>query len=128
MNTVTKQLATQTIAAAFAATLFASAAGASCILLTPTQQRARADVIFVGTAIDNPTSTGVQRFRVSRYTKGVGPRIVRVSTGNRRRADGTGSVTSVSIVALRGQRWLIYAHGTARRILRSNVCDGSRRI
>jgi hypothetical protein len=125
---VTKRLIIQTITVALAATLFAAAAEASCILLTPTQQRLRADVIFVAVALDNPTATGVQRFRISRYVKGTGPRIVRVGTGNIRRADGTGSLTSVSIVALRGQRWRIYARGSARRILRSNVCDGSRRI
>jgi len=65
-------------------------------------------VIFNGIALENPTPTGIQRFRVSRYLKGRGPLIVRVSTGNIRRADGTGSVTSVSIVVHRGERWQIF--------------------
>jgi hypothetical protein len=96
--------------------------------MTPAQQRARADVVFEGVALENATATGVQRFRVSRYLKGRGPRIVRVSTGNIRRADGTGSVTSVSIVVRRGERWRIFAQGSARRALRTSVCDGSRRL
>jgi hypothetical protein len=103
-----------------------SPAQASCVPTTAAQQRARADVIFDGVALEGPTASGVQRFRVTRYLKAGGPRIVRVATGHIRRADGTGSVTSVSIVAARGQRWRIFARGSARRVLQSNVCDGSR--
>ena len=110
------------------AAVFGSAAYASCIPSTPAQQRARADVIFIGVALDNPTPTGIQRFRVSRYLKSRGPGTLRVSTGNIRRADGTGSVTSVSIVVRRGQRWQIYAQGSVLRVLRTSVCDGSRRL
>jgi hypothetical protein len=106
---------------------FAVAAQASCLPISPAEQRARADVIFDGVALEGPTATGVQRFRVNRYLKGRGPRIVRVATGNIRRADGSGSVTSVSIIAARGQRWRIFARGSPRRVLRSTVCDGSRR-
>jgi hypothetical protein len=69
----------------------------------------------------------IQRFRVVRYLKGCGPRVVRISTGNIRRADGSGSVTSVSVIAARGQRWRIFARGSPRRVLRTSVCDGSRR-
>jgi hypothetical protein len=64
---------------------------------------------------------------VNRYLKGRGPRIVRVSTGNVRRADGSGSVTSVSIIAARGQRWRIFARGSPWKVLRTTLCDGSRR-
>ena len=85
-------------------------------------------MIFVGVVLEDATASGVQRFRVSRYLKGRGPRIVRVQTGNIRRADGTGSVTSVSVVARRSERWRIYARGSASRILRTSVCDGSRRL
>lgn len=106
----------------------AAAAEASCIPSTPAQQRARATVIFDGVALEGPTATGIQRFRVIRYLKGRGPRIVRVATGNVRRADGTGSVTSVSIIVARGQRWRIFARGSAWRVVQTNVCDGSRRI
>ena len=103
-------------------------ATASCIALTPAQQRARADVIFEGVALEGPTATGVQRFRVRRYLKGAGPRILRVATGEVRRADGSGTATSVSIHVERGERWRIFARGSVRRVLRTNVCDGSKRL
>jgi hypothetical protein len=106
--------------------LFAAAAHASCISLTAAQQRARADVIFDGIALENPTATGVQRLRVTRFLKGRGPRIVRVQTGNLRRPDGSGSTTSVSLFVKRGERWRIFARGSARRTLRTSACDGSR--
>jgi hypothetical protein len=110
------------------ALLTAAAAEASCIPSTPAQQRARATVIFNGVALEGPTATGVQRFRVTRYLKGRGPRVVRVATGNIRRADGTGSVTSVSVIAARGRRWTIFGRGSAWRVVQTNVCDGSRRL
>ena len=101
---------------------------ASCLPVTPAQQRARADVIFNGVALSGPTSTGIQRFRVTRYVKGRGPAVVRVSTGNIRRADGTGTITSVSLDVRRGERWRIFAHGSASKVLKSSVCDGSRKL
>jgi hypothetical protein len=115
-------------AALIAAAVLASTASASCIRMTPAEQRARADVIFDGVALEGPTSTGIQRFRVSRYVKSRGPAIVRVNTGNVRRADGSGTVTSVSIVVKRAQRWRIFAQGSSRKVLRTSVCDGSRRL
>jgi hypothetical protein len=115
------------IAAAVAAAL-PGIARASCVAMTASEQRARASVIFDGVALEGPTATGVQRFRVSRYLKGSGPRIVRVATGEIRSPDGTGVVTSVSIHALRGERWRIFARGSALRTLRSSICDGSRRL
>ena len=110
-----------------AALVLTTAAHASCLLMTPAEQRARADVIFDGVALEGPTSTGVQRFRVTRFRKGHGPRIVRVSTGTIRRVDGTGSTTSVSLFVKRGERWRIFARGSARKVLQTNLCDGSRR-
>ena len=104
-----------------------SAAQASCVFSTAAEQRARAQVIFDGVALEGPTMTGVQRFRVSRYRKGTGPRIVRVQTGTIRRPDGTGSTTSVSLYVKRGERWRIFARGSASRILKTTLCDGSRR-
>jgi hypothetical protein len=95
--------------------------------VSPAEQRPYADVIFDGVALEGATATGVQRFLVTRYLKGRGPRVVRVDTGTIRRADGSGSVTSVSVVAARGQRWRIYARGSPRKVLRTSVCDGSRR-
>jgi hypothetical protein len=116
------------VAAAFAGALFAATvAEASCIFLTPAEKRARAHVIFDGVALEGPTATGVQRFRVTRYLKGAGPRIVRVQTGTIQRADGTGSTTSVALLVERGERWRIFARGSPSRVLKTSVCDGSRR-
>jgi hypothetical protein len=110
------------------AAVAASTANASCLPTTAAEQQARADVIFDGVALEGPTASGVQRFRVTRYRKGQGPRVVRVNTGYVRRADGTGTITSVSIVVRRGQRWRILGRGSARKVLQTNVCDGSRRL
>ena len=109
------------------ALLLASSAVASCLPSTPAQQRARADVLFDGVALEGPTATGVQRFRVTRYLKGRGPAVVRVATGAIRRPDGTGSTTSVALYVKKGERWRIFARGFSRKVLQSNVCDGSRR-
>lgn len=116
------------LAAVLAAAIVPGLARASCIAMTPAQQRARANVIFEGRALESATATGVQRFRIIRYLKGSGPQIVRVATGEVRYAGGGGVVTSVSLHVLRGERWRIYARGSARRILQTSVCDGSKRI
>lgn len=108
--------------------LAASTAQASCIFVSAAEQRARANVIFDGVALEGPTATGVQRFGVTRYRKGSGPRVVRVQTGTTRRADGTGSTTSVSLFVKRGERWRIFGRGAASRVLKTTICDGSRRL
>lgn len=113
---------------AVSAAALASTASASCIRMTAAEQRARAQVIFEGVALEGPTATGVQRFRVTRYLKARGPRILRVDTGNIRRADGSGSVTSVSLIVRKGERWRVFARGSVFRVLRSSVCDGSRKL
>ncbi len=122
------RLATSLLVGVATALLLAAVASASCIYLTAAQQRARADVIFDGVALENPTRTGVQRFRVTRFLKGRGPEIVRVQTGTTMQPDGSGTVTSVSLFVKRGERWRIFARGSARRTLRTSVCDGSRRV
>jgi hypothetical protein len=113
--------------AAFAVLIGATTAQASCIAQTPAEQQARADGVFDGVALDQPNATGVQRFKVTRYVKNRGPTIVRVQTGHKVRPDGSGSTTSVSIVVKKGERWRIFAQGSPRRVLRTSVCDGSRR-
>jgi hypothetical protein len=123
---MTTRLSLAIAAILLAAAVGAATASASCIRMTAAEQRARAGVIFDGVALEGPTATGVQRFRVTRYLKGRGPRVVRVSTGNIKRAGG-GSVTSVSIIVRRGERWRIFAQGSAQRVLRTSVCDGSRK-
>jgi hypothetical protein len=123
-----QRLAISLTTVGIAAALLASAAHASCVPTTAAQQRARADVIFNGVALEGPTATGVQRFRVSRYLKGSGPRIVRVNTGHVRRADGTGTITSVSLNVSRGERWRIFARRSTRNVLLTSVCAGSRKL
>jgi hypothetical protein len=113
-------------AAAFATVT--SVALASCVPMTLAQQRTRAAVIFDGIALEGATPTGIQRFRVIRYLKGSGPTIVRVRTGYRRARNGERSMTSVSIVVARRERWRIFALGSAGRALNTNVCLGSRKL
>ncbi len=111
-----------------AAFLAVSPASASCVRMSAAEQRARADVVFVGVALDGATASGIERFRVSRYLKGTGSPIVRVRTGRRRYPSGGGVVTSVSIDAGRGETWRIYARKIRPGLFETNVCDGSRRI
>ena len=108
--------------------VLAASAAASCVLMTPAEQRARADLIFDGIALDGTTATGIERFRVIRYRKGTGPRIVRLRTGRKRYSGGGGVVTSVSIDSHRGETWRIYARRLRSGIFETNVCDGSRRL
>jgi hypothetical protein len=122
-----KWISVSGVAVLLAAVTFTATASASCVLMTPAEQRARAHVIFDGVALEGPTATGIQRFRVTRYLRGRGPRIVRVYTGNIRRPDGSGNVTSVSLIVKRGERWRIFAQGRATKVLRTTVCDGSRK-
>ncbi len=122
-----KRISFSITALVLVAVALAAAAYASCVPMTRAEQRARAQVIFDGVALEGPTATGIQRFHVTRYLKGHGPKVVRVDTGNIRRADGTGTVTSVSIIVERGERWRIFARGTTRKVLRTTVCDGSRK-
>lgn len=111
-----------------ASLVLAASAAASCIPMTAAQQRARADLIFDGIALGGPTATGIERFRVIRYRKGTGPRIVRLRTGRRLYPNGSGSTTSVSIDAARGQKWRIFARRVKPGLWETNVCDGSRRL
>lgn len=103
---------------------------ASCIgPLTAKQYEKRANVIFVGVALEGPTPTGVQRFRVDRYLKGTGPETVAVATGVVARSDGTGSTTSVSVNVSAGERWQIYATKSAKTdVLETSLCAGSGKL
>ena len=116
------------LAAAAAALVLAAAAAASCIRMSGAEQRARADIIFDAVALDGPTASGVERFRVVRYRKGTGARTIRVRTGRKHFADGSGMTTSVSITAARGETWRIFARRVRRGLFETNMCDGSRRI
>jgi hypothetical protein len=124
---VTKRLVISLVVAMNTALLLAAASPASCIAATVAEQRARADVIYDGVALDGPTATGIHRFRVTKFLKGRGPDIVRVQTGAIKRPDGSGRTSSTSLFVRRGERWRIFARGSARRTLWTSVCDGSRR-
>jgi hypothetical protein len=115
-------------AAAVLGLTWPTAAQASCVPSSPEQQRQRADVIFVGVALQGPTAMGVQRFRVGRYLKGTGPGEVGVATGVIRRPDGSGETTSVSVEAAAGERWRIYGAMGANGRLETNQCAGSSRL
>src|SRR5437867_3289554 len=107
-----------------------AAASASCIgPLTGKQLEARADVIFVGVALDGPTETGIQRFQVDRYLKGAGPETAAVATGVVARPDGTGSTTSVSVDVKAGERWQVYATKRPESdVLETSECAGSGKL
>lgn len=124
---MTRRLVLAVTACAAIFVTVASVAYASCIPMTPAQQRAAATVIFDGVALEGPTATGIQRFRVLRYRKGSGPETVRVNTGYKRGPNGT-TTTSVSITVRRGEKWRIFRQGSARKVLSTNVCLGSRKL
>lgn len=84
--------------------LVVAAAQASCIFETPAEQRARADVIFDGVALEGRRRQGFSG------------------------SGGSVSTTSVSLFVRKGERWRIFARGAARGVLRTNVCDGSRKL
>jgi hypothetical protein len=115
-------------AAAAVALTWPAAAFSSCVLLTQEEKRSGADVILVGTALEDPTATGVQRFQVERYEKGAGAKVARVETGVVARPDGTGSLTSVSIEVKTGERWRIYGLKRPGGVLETNECVGSVRL
>jgi len=112
-------------AAAAMLVVAAADAHASCAPASASDRWKLAAVIVDARALEGPTATGVQRFRVLRYLKGGGPAVIRVATGVARNADGSGSTSSEGVVVHRRERWRIFARGSSRRILRTSVCDGS---
>lgn len=70
ISRMTVRIAISSAAASLALAVLAADAYASCVPMTVAQQRARADVIFDVVALNGPTPSGVQRFRVTRYLKG----------------------------------------------------------
>ena len=105
--------------------LAAGNAYGSCAAVSASEQWKRATVIVDARALEGPTATGVQRFRVVRYLKGRGPGVIRVATGVVRKSDGSGVTSSVGLFVRRGERWRIFAEGSTLGILRTSVCDGS---
>ena len=109
----------------------AEAASVSCVVATEQQLRARAQVIFVGVALAGDNATGTllspARFRVVRYVKGRGGRIVRVTTATRREGDGYSAI-SIGINPRVGERWRIYGRRNSSGVIVTSACDGSRRL
>jgi hypothetical protein len=124
---MTRRLQIVVLGSLVGALILAAAARASCIPATKAEQRARAEVIFEGVALEGPTPSGRQQFRVDRYLKGSGAELVAVATGVTRNADGTGSVTSVSVSVAAGERWRIFGRVTERAV-ETSICAGSTRL
>jgi hypothetical protein len=105
-------------------------ASASCISSTEAERIAGVPIIFEGVALEGPTATGVQQFRVTRYLKGAGPGIVSVATGYRvDPRSGMALPSSISITAEAGSAWRIFAaHGRTEGLLETNTCTGSARL
>jgi hypothetical protein len=127
---MTRLWPTVVVLGAFLGVALPATSSASCIgPLTGKQLEARADVIFVGVALEGPTPTGIQRFRVDRYLKGTGPEIEPVATGVVARPDGTGSITSVSVDVKAGERWQVYATKPSESdVLETSECAGSGKL
>jgi len=112
-------------AAAALLVLAAADAHASCALVSASDRWKLAAVIVDARAVEGPTATGVQRFRVLRYLKGGGPAVIRVATGVAHNPDGSWVGFGEGLFVHRGERWRIFARGSSGGILRTSVCDGS---
>jgi hypothetical protein len=124
---MTRRLQIVVLGSLVGALILAAAARASCIPATEAEQRARADVIFEGVAVEGPTPSGRQQFRVDRYLKGSGAKLVAVATGVTRNADGSGSLTSVSVSVAAGERWRIFGR-VIEGAVETSICAGSTRL
>ena len=91
----------------------------------------RSDVVLQGVALRGPNASGAllspARFRVTHYLKGSGPTIVRVQTATVRQGPNL-EVTEDLIDPRPGETWRIYAQGSSRRVLRTSICDYSKRL
>lgn len=124
----TAAVAIRQVTALTAAALLAFVAAdarAACGSVSASDRWRLAAVIVDARALEGPTATGVQRFRVLRYLKGGGPAVIRVATGVARNPDGSWVASGEGLFVRRGERWRIFARGPSRRILRTSICDGS---
>ena len=117
----------------------AAPASAACRIDADTTPReaerlsfARSDIVLEGVALGGPNDSGAllspARFRVIRYLKGSGPKIVKVQTATVRQGPDLFEKTSERIDPRPGERWRIYAEGSPRRLLRTSICDYSKRL
>jgi hypothetical protein len=112
-------------AAAVLLVLAATDAHASCAAVSASDRWKLAAVIADARALEGPTATGVQRFRVLRYLRGGGPVVIRVATGVTYNPDGSWAGSGEGLLVHRGERWRIFASDSSRGILRTSACDGS---
>ena len=104
---------------------------ASCAGLTRGQQLAAARLVFSGRFLAGPTVrldgrdvlASPARMRVSRYIKGRGPKLVRVTTAVTPRR----LIAEDGIAAQAGERWVIYTD-SRRGPYETSTCAGSRRL
>jgi hypothetical protein len=114
------------VACGLAAAAVTPPTASACCIWTPEADRiAGADVIFEGAAIEGPTETGVQRFRVTRYLKSTGPEVVSVKTRPALNAVMV-AMTSVDLVVEAGSEWRIFGYGAANGVIGANSCTSRR--
>ncbi len=122
---------TATVVVAALIAVASPSAHASCVGLSEAQERALADVIFDGVAVAGRTEGGVlvspAHFRVTRYLKGAGPRVVEVTTAVEDELIGS-SLNSTGIQPAPGSTWRIYARGSPDGVLETSICAGSKRL
>lgn len=127
---MTRQLLAVAGVAALLLALGASPSWASCTRESGSGQRARADAVFLGVALDGPAADGYlvspARFEVLEYEKGTGARVVDVTTGTL--VEGL-HMTALSngIHPEAGERWRIYGRHNGE-VIETSACDGSHRI
>ncbi|MFL5864897.1 MAG: hypothetical protein ACJ780_29740 [Solirubrobacteraceae bacterium] len=112
-----------------------SSSAASCAAQTPGQDRARAEVVVDAVALPgrsaprSRTLLSPARFRVLRYLKGHGSRVVEVETAvSATMHSGAYGVVEDGIQPRAGERWLIYGQRSGGRSIATGLCGGSRRL
>jgi hypothetical protein len=110
----------------------AARAAGSCAAMSASAHLASARAVFIGTAQDGPAAEAGSagevllspaRFRVTRYLKGSGPRVVTVQTALTTRG-GSMVANEDGIQPRAGQRWRIYTT-SLHMPYQTSICDGS---
>lgn len=110
-----------------------TASAASCAARTPATDLARAPLVLDALALPgraeprSHTLLSPARFRVLRYIKGRGARVVKIDTVvTETRHRGEYSYVEDGIDPRAGQQWLIYGRRTRGGVISAGVCTGSR--
>ena len=110
----------------------ASSQSSACAVQTGRQLSTRARLIFDGAALRGPTYRGElltpARFRVLRYRKGHGARVVRVQTGIRKLPHGVYAMVGEGIDPHAGEHWRIYGRLGRNGVVQTGFCSGSARL